>query len=155
MEVGQKGRIYRVAGPVVTVTGIEAKMYDLVKVGDEGLMGEVIEIDRDKFVIQVYEDTSGLKPGEPVENTGLPLSVELGPGLLSSIYDGIQRPLPVLNAQLGDFIERGVAAAGLDHSKKWDFVPEAKKGAEVRGGSIYRLRARDRQPEAQDHGSAW
>jgi V/A-type H+-transporting ATPase subunit A len=134
VEVGQKGRIYRVAGPVVTVTGIEAKMYDLVKVGDEGLMGEVIEIDRDKFVIQVYEDTSGLKPGEPVENTGLPLSVELGPGLLSSIYDGIQRPLPVLNAQLGDFIERGVAAAGFDHSKKWDFVPEEKKGAEVRGG---------------------
>jgi len=134
VEVEQKGRIYRVAGPVVTVTGIEAKMYDLVKVGDEGLMGEVIEIDRDKFIIQVYEDTSGLKPGEPVENTGLPLSVELGPGLLSSIYDGIQRPLPVLNKRLGDFIERGVAAAGLDHSKKWDFVPEVKPGDEVRGG---------------------
>lgn len=134
MEVEQKGRIYRVAGPVVTVTGIEAKMYDLVKVGDEGLLGEVIEIDRDKFIIQVYEDTSGLRPGEPVENTGLPLSVELGPGLLSSIYDGIQRPLPVLNAQLGDFIERGVAASGLDHSKKWDFVPEVKPGEEVHAG---------------------
>ena len=131
MEVGQKGRIYRVAGPVVTAIGIEAKMYDLVKVGNEGLLGEVIEIDRDKFIIQVYEDTSGVRPGEPVENTGLPLSVEFGPGLLSSIYDGIQRPLPVLNAQLGDFIERGVAAAGLDHSKKWNFVPEAKKGEEV------------------------
>lgn len=134
MEVEQKGSIYRVAGPVVTVTGIEAKMYDLVKVGHEGLMGEVIEIDRDKFIIQVYEDTSGLRPGEPVENTGLPLSVELGPGLLSSIYDGIQRPLPVLNLQLGDFIERGVAASGLDHTKKWDFVPEVKPGDEVRGG---------------------
>ncbi|HYA33225.1 MAG TPA: V-type ATP synthase subunit A [Candidatus Bathyarchaeia archaeon] len=134
MEVEQKGRIYRVAGPVVTVTGIEAKMYDLVKVGDEGLLGEVIEIDRDKFIIQVYEDTSGIKPGEPVQNTGLPLSVELGPGLLGSIYDGIQRPLPVLNAKLGDFIERGVAASGLDHSKKWDFVPEVKKGDEVRAG---------------------
>ncbi len=134
MEVEQKGRIYRVAGPVVTVTGIEAKMYDLVKVGEEGLMGEVIEIDRDKFVIQVYEDTSGLKPGEPVENTGLPLSVELGPGLLGSIYDGIQRPLPVLNLKLGDFIERGVAASGLDHSKKWDFVPEVQPGAEVHAG---------------------
>lgn len=134
MEVEQKGRIYRVAGPVVTVTGIEAKMYDLVKVGDEGLLGEVIEIDRDKFIIQVYEDTSGLRPGEPVKNTGLPLSVELGPGLLSSIYDGIQRPLPVLNAQLGDFIERGVAASGLDHSKKWDFVPEVKPGEEVHAG---------------------
>ncbi len=134
MEVEQKGSIYRVAGPVVTVTGIEAKMYDLVKVGHEGLMGEVIEIDRDKFIIQVYEDTSGLRPGEPVENTGLPLSVELGPGLLSSIYDGIQRPLPVLNLQLGDFIERGVAASGLDHTKKWDFVLEVKPGDEVREG---------------------
>jgi V/A-type H+-transporting ATPase subunit A len=134
VEVEQKGSIYRVAGPVVTVTGIEAKMYDLVKVGHEGLMGEVIEIDQDKFIIQVYEDTSGLKPGEPVENTRLPLSVELGPGLLSSIYDGIQRPLPVLNLQLGDFIERGVAASGLDHTKKWDFVREVKPGDEVRGG---------------------
>jgi V/A-type H+-transporting ATPase subunit A len=134
VEVEQKGRIYRVAGPVVTVIGIEAKMYDLVKVGDEGLMGEVIEIDRDKFIIQVYEDTSGLRPGVPVENTGLPLSVELGPGLLSSIYDGIQRPLPVLNAQLGDFIERGVAASGLDHSKKWDFVAEVKPGEEIHAG---------------------
>jgi len=83
VEVEQKGSIYRVAGPVVTVTGIEAKMYDLVKVGHEGLMGEIIGIDQDKYIIQVYEDTSGLKPGEPVENTGLPLSVELGPGLLS------------------------------------------------------------------------
>src|SRR5271157_1084160 len=109
-------------------------MYDLVKVGDEGLLGEVIEIDQDKFIIQVYEDTSGLRPREPVENTGLPLSVELGPGLLSSIYDGIQRPLPVLNAKLGDFIERGVAASGLDHSKKWDFVAEAKPGDDVRAG---------------------
>src|SRR5664279_1483915 len=109
-------------------------MYDLVKVGNEGLLGEVIGINRDKFIIQVYEDTSGVRPGEPVENTGHPLSVELGPGLLSSIYDGIQRPLPVLNAQLGDFIERGVAAAGLDHAKKWNFVPEAKIGEEVRGG---------------------
>ena len=134
MEVEKKGSIYRVAGPVVTVTGIEAKMYDLVKVGDEGLMGEVIGIDQDKYIIQVYEDTSGLKPGEPVENTGLPLSVELGPGLLSSIYDGIQRPLPILNLQLGDFIERGVTAPGLDHAKKWDFIPEAKPGDEVKAG---------------------
>jgi len=134
VEIEQKGSIYRVAGPVVTVIEIEAKMYDLVKVGHEGLMGEVIGIDQDKYIIQVYEDTSGLKPGEPVENTGLPLSVELGPGLLSSIYDGIQRPLPVLNLRLGDFIERGVTAPGLDHAKKWDFVPEVKPGDEVRAG---------------------
>ncbi len=136
MEVEQRGSIYRVAGPVVTVTGIEAKMYDLVKVGHEGLMGEVIGINQDRYIIQVYEDTSGLKPGEPVENTGLPLSVELGPGLLSSIYDGIQRPLPVLNLQLGDFIERGVAAPGLDHTKKWDFIPEVKLGDEVTAGQF-------------------
>ncbi|MGZ4915320.1 MAG: V-type ATP synthase subunit A [Halobacteriota archaeon] len=134
MEVEQKGRIYRVAGPVVTVTGIQARMYDVVKVGHEGLMGEIIEIDRDKYIVQVYEDTSGLKPGEPAENTGMPLSVELGPGLLTSIYDGIQRPLPVLKAKMGDFIERGVAAPGLDHAKKWEFIPEVKTGDEVKQG---------------------
>ncbi len=134
MEVEQKGHIYRVAGPVVTVTGIEARMYDVVKVGHEGLMGEIIEIDQDKYIVQVYEDTSGLKPGEPAENTGMPLSVELGPGLLTSIYDGIQRPLPVLKGKMGDFIERGVAASGLDHEKKWEFTPEVKVGDEVRQG---------------------
>ena len=134
MEVEQKGRIYRVAGPVVTVTGIEARMYDVVKVGHEGLMGEVIEIDRDKYIVQVYEDTSGLKPEEPAENTGMPLSVELGPGLLTSIYDGIQRPLPVLKGKMGNFIERGVAASGLDHAKKWEFIPEVKTGDEVKQG---------------------
>ncbi|HZD43256.1 MAG TPA: V-type ATP synthase subunit A, partial [Methanomicrobiales archaeon] len=111
-------------------------MYDLVKVGKEELMGEVIKIRGEDIIIQVYEDTSGIKPGEPVSNTGLPLAVELGPGLLTSIYDGIQRPLSVLVEKMGDFIERGVSAPGLDRSKKWDFKPTVKAGDRVEPGSI-------------------
>lgn len=136
INVTQQGQIYRVAGPVVTAVGLNARMYDVVKVGKEGLMGEVIEIDNEKAIIQVYEDTSGIRPGEPVENTGLPLSVELGPGLLTSIYDGIQRPLPVLMDKMGNFIQRGVAAPGLSRAKKWKFVPTVKAGDKVAGGSI-------------------
>jgi V/A-type H+/Na+-transporting ATPase subunit A len=134
--MSQQGTIYRVAGPVVTALGLNARMYDVVKVGKEGLMGEVIEIDNEKAIIQVYEDTSGIRPGEPVENTGMPLSVELGPGLLTSIYDGIQRPLPVLKEKMGNFISRGVTAPGLPRNKKWNFVPTVKAGDKVKGGSI-------------------
>ena len=123
-----QGVLYRIAGPVVVAKGLKARMYDVVKVGKEKLMGEVIQISEDKTIIQVYEDTSGIKPGEPVINTGKPLSVELGPGLLGSIYDGIQRPLPVLMKKVGDFISRGVEAPGLDPNKKWGFKPLAKKG---------------------------
>jgi V/A-type H+-transporting ATPase subunit A len=130
------GVVYRVSGPVVTATGIHTRMYDLVKVGDEKLMGEVIKIVRGKTIIQVYEDTSGIRPGEPVENTGLPLLVELGPGILQSIYDGIQRPLPILKEEQGDFIERGMTAAGLNHEKKWNFTPTIKVGDEVGGSTI-------------------
>ncbi|MEA1985563.1 MAG: ATP synthase subunit A [Euryarchaeota archaeon] len=137
MEV--KGEIYRVAGPVVTVAGIKPKMYDVVHVGHEGLMGEVIKIEGDKATVQVYEDTSGIKPGEPVENTGMPLSVELGPGLLKSIYDGIQRPLQTLQEKMGNFIERGVTANGLDREKKWDFNPTVSKGDTIEGGSVLGL----------------
>ena len=132
MEI--KGEIYRVSGPVVNATGIKPRMYDVVFVGHERLMGEVIGLEGDKTVIQVYEDTSGVKPGEPVENTGAPLSVELGPGLLTSIYDGIQRPLPVLQDKMGDYIERGVTAPGLDHETKWKFKPSAKKGDLIESG---------------------
>lgn len=132
----KEGRLYRIAGPVVVATGLDARMYDVVRVGKEKLMGEVIQLDADKVIIQVYEDTSGLKPGEPVINTGEPLSVELGPGMLTSIYDGIQRPLPVLAAQMGDFIFRGVDAPGLDHKKKWEFKATAKKGDQVKTGDI-------------------
>ena len=125
------------AGPVVTVIDVPTKMYDVVKIGNEGLMGEVIGIEGDKSTIQVYEDTSGIAPGEPVENTNMPLSVELGPGLLESIYDGIQRPLPVLMDKMdSDFIERGVTATGLDREKKWDFVPVVTEGTSVKGGDI-------------------
>ncbi len=111
-------------------------MYDLVKVGHEELMGEVIKISGEDIIIQVYEDTSGIKPGEPVTNTGLPLSAELGPGLLKSIYDGIQRPLSVLVDKMGNFIERGVSAPGLDRTIKWKFVPKVKKGETVAPGAI-------------------
>lgn len=131
-----EGVIYRVAGPVVTATGISPKMYDVVHVGNEQLMGEVIKIIGDYSIIQVYEDTSGIKPGEPVTNSGKPLSVELGPGLLTSVYDGIQRPLPVLREKMGDFIYRGVSAPGLDHEKKWDFTPVAKEGDVVTAGQV-------------------
>ena len=134
MEI--KGEIYRVSGPVVTARGVSPRMYDVVLVGHEKLMGEVIGLEDDDVTIQVYEDTSGVKPGEPVENTGEPLSVELGPGLLTSIYDGIQRPLPVLQEKMGDYIERGVTAPGLDHSKKWDFVPTVEIGDSVDGGQM-------------------
>ncbi|WP_214044881.1 ATP synthase subunit A [Methanomethylovorans sp.] len=137
MEI--KGEIYRVAGPVVTITGIKPKMYDVVKVGHEGLMGEVIRIEGDKATVQVYEDTSGIKPGEPVENTGMSLSVELGPGLLESIYDGIQRPLKVLQEKMGDFIQRGVSANGLDREKKWNFKPVVNTGDKVKGGEVIGL----------------
>lgn len=134
--MSEQGQIYRISGPVVTAIGLDAKMYDVVRVGDEGLMGEVIELHGEKAVIQVYEDTSGVRPGEPVINTGLTLAVQLGPGLLTQIYDGIQRPLPVLREKMGTFITRGVDADGLDQEKKWTFEPTAKKGDKVSGGQV-------------------
>jgi len=131
-----EGEIYKVAGPVVIATGMEPQMYDVVHVGDEGLMGEVIQIEDEKAYIQVYEDTTGVKPGEPVENTGQPLSVQLGPGLLTSIYDGLQRPLVTLQEKTGDFIERGEAADGIDHDEEYDFQPEVEEGDEVTQGDV-------------------
>ena len=130
------GEIDRVAGPVVTATGIRPRMYDVCFVGKEELMGEVIQIAGEKTIIQVYEDTSGVRPGEKVIDTGAPLVAELGPGLLSSIYDGIQRPLPVLRSAMGDYIRRGVRSAGLDYAKQWDFVPQVKVGQTVGPGSV-------------------
>ena len=131
-----KGVLFRIAGPVVVAKGIKPRMYDVCRVGNENLMGEVIQIEGEKTIIQVYEDTSGIKPGEPVVNTGEPLKVELGPGMLGSIYDGIQRPLPVLIKQMGEFIKRGVDAPGLDPLKKWDFRATAKISDVISGGSI-------------------
>jgi V/A-type H+-transporting ATPase subunit A len=132
----KKGKISRVAGPVVTAEGISPRMYDVVLVGELKLMGEVIKLIGDKTVIQVYEDTSGLRPGEEVADTGAPLKAELGPGLLSSIYDGVQRPLPILKEKQGNFVSRGVTAPGLERSKKWKFRPSVKKGDDLKGGAI-------------------
>ncbi len=136
MAEQRKGRISRVAGPVVTAEGISPRMYDVVFVGQLKLMGEVIKLIGSKTVIQVYEDTSGIRPGEEVVETGAPLQVELGPGLLSSVYDGVQRPLPVLRDKQGDFVSRGVTAPGLDRAKKWKFTPSVKKGDDLSGGAI-------------------
>jgi V/A-type H+-transporting ATPase subunit A len=132
----KQGVLKRIAGPVVTAVNLDAHMYDVVKVGKEELMGEVIKIQGDSVIIQVYEDTAGIRPGEPVSNTGLSLAVELGPGLLTSIYDGIQRPLAVLVDKMGNFIERGVTAPGLSHDKKWTFRPLVKAGDKVEPGAI-------------------
>ncbi len=136
MAEKKKGKIARVAGPVVTAEGISPRMYDVVLVGELKLMGEVIKLVGDKTIIQVYEDTSGIRPGEEVVDTGAPLQVELGPGLLSSVYDGVQRPLPVLRDKQGDFVSRGVTAPGLDRTKKWNFTPLVKKGDTIQGGAI-------------------
>jgi V/A-type H+-transporting ATPase subunit A len=131
------GTILRISGPVIIARGMKgSKMYDVVKVGDEALRGEIIRLEGEDAVIQVYEDTTGLMVGEPVVNTEQPLSVELGPGLLASIYDGVQRPLPVLMQMSGDFIARGIYAPGLDREKKWEFVPTVKKGDTVVAGDI-------------------
>lgn len=134
--MANEGKIYRISGPVVTAIGMEASMYDVVRVGDEGLMGEVIELHGEKAVIQVYEDTSGIRPGEPVINTKETLSVALGPGLLTQIYDGIQRPLPTLEAEMGYFIKRGLDADAFDMEKKWTFKPVAAAGDAVEGGHV-------------------
>jgi len=132
----ENGVIYRISGPVVTATGIAPRMYEVVRVGNEGLMGEVIELHGEQSVIQVYEETSGIEPGEPVIRTGQTLSVQLGPGLLTQIYDGIQRPLPKLEETMGVFITRGVDADGLDLTKEWDFAPTVKVGDEVSAGHV-------------------
>ena len=131
------GTIIRVTGPVVTAEGLErAKMFDVVRVGELGLVGEVIKLQGTTAILQIYEDTTGVRPGEKVVNTGQALSVELGPGLLTSIYDGIQRPLNVLREQSGDFISRGLVIPALDEKKKWEFVPSKKKGDKVAPGEI-------------------
>ncbi len=131
------GNILKISGPVVEAEGMRgAKMFDVVRVADEGLIGEVIRLQGDIASVQVYEDTSGIRPGEKVENTGIPLSAELGPGLATSIFDGIQRPLEIIQAQSGSFIRRGVVAQALDKTKKWKFVPALKVGTEIQQGDI-------------------
>ncbi len=131
------GSVARVSGPVVIAEGLaEAKMYDVVRVGALGLVGEIIRLVGDTATVQVYEDTTGVRPGDPVENTGQALSVELGPGLLTSIYDGVQRPLDVLKQNLGDFITRGFVAPPLNETKRWAFTATASVPSEVEPGTI-------------------
>jgi V/A-type H+-transporting ATPase subunit A len=131
------GRIESIAGPVVRCVGLPSvRMYEVVRVGEEQLIGEVIEVGEGTCTVQVYEETSGLSPGEPVEATGDSLSVELGPGLLGAIYDGIQRPLPELRDMSGDFISRGLTVEGIDKEKKWEFKPLVKVGDQVEPGDI-------------------
>lgn len=133
----KQGKIIRVAGPLVVASDcLGAKMYDMVKIGELGLIGEIIELREDKAFIQVYEDTTGIGPEEPVFLTGKPLSVELGPGLMSSIYDGIQRPLDIIKSSEGDFVPRGIEVPPLDREKKWEFIPLVNKGQEVKPGDF-------------------
>ncbi len=131
------GTIKKVAGPLVIASGMrDANMSDVVRVSEKRLIGEIIEMHGDEASIQVYEETSGLGPGEPVESTGAPMSVELGPGLITSIYDGIQRPLDDIMKISGNNLQRGVEVASLKRDKKWEFVPVAKVGDEVSAGDV-------------------
>ncbi|MEA3488008.1 MAG: V-type ATP synthase subunit A, partial [Euryarchaeota archaeon] len=133
----EEGAIEKIAGPLVVAKNMRGcEMYEVIKVGEEGLLGETIRLDGDLAYVQVYEETTGLKPGEPVIRTKAPLSVELGPGILKNFYDGVQRPLESIKAKVGDYIERGVYVESLDRAKKWQFTPTATEGSEVVGGDI-------------------
>lgn len=133
----EQGKIIRVAGPLVVASGcLGAKMYDMVRIGELGLIGEIIELREDRAFIQVYEDTTGIGPDEPIFLTGKPLSVELGPGLISSIYDGIQRPLDIIRDSEGDFVTRGIEVPALDRKGKWEFFPLVKRGRSVQAGDF-------------------
>ena len=132
-----KGKIEWISGPAVKASGMAAsKMYEVTQVGEEKLIGEVIKLTGDIAFVQVYESTSGLRPGEPVIGTGQPLSTSLGPGCIGQIYDGLQRPLNVIAEKAGAFITRGVTANSISFDKQWDFVPSVKKGDEIEGGTI-------------------
>ena len=129
------GTIIKVSGPLIVAGGMaDAKMYDVVRVGKQHLIGEIIELRGDKASVQVYEETAGIGPGDEVVSTGLPLSVELGPGLIEGIYDGIQRPLETLREIGGDRIARGVEAHALNREKKWAFTATVAKGDAVKAG---------------------
>ena len=137
MNEEQTGRIIKVAGPVVVAKAMAgARMYDVVRVGAQSLIGEIVELNEDTASIQVYEETSGIGPGEPVINTAAPLSVELGPGLIESIYDGIQRPLDLLYSAEGEFMSRGSTFPGLNREKKWHFKPTVANGTKLAYGDI-------------------
>ncbi len=144
-----QGTIIKVSGPLIMASGMaDVQMYDVVRVSEKRLIGEVIELRGDKASIQVYEETGGIGPGEPVVSTGAPLSVELAPGLIESIYDGIQRPLNKIREKAGDRITRGIEAQALDHERLWDFKPAARIGTVVSGGDILGL---VQETEAVEH----
>src|SRR5512147_352920 len=133
----QVGTITWISGPVVRARGSRnIGMLELVEVGEERLVGEVIGLRGDTITVQVYEETAGMQPGAPIYGTGLPLSVQLGPGLIQSIYDGVQRPLPLLEEATGSFIKRGTAFSPIDREKKWKYTSKVKVGDEVKGGAI-------------------
>jgi V/A-type H+-transporting ATPase subunit A len=133
----RRGEITKVSGPLVVAKGMRgSKMYDVVRVSEERLVGEIVGLDGDLASIQVYEDTSGIGPGEPIYMTDEPLFVELGPGLIESIFDGIQRPLDIIKESTGDYITRGIEISALERDRKWHFRPTVKSGAEVGPGDI-------------------
>ena len=133
----EHGQIVKISGPLVVAENMGgANMFDVVRVGELGLIGEIIEMRGDKASIQVYEETAGLKTGDKVISQGEPLSVELGPGIMEMIFDGIQRPLEVIKDKSGSNIARGIEVTSLDHDKKWDFKPCVKAGDAVSGGDI-------------------
>ena len=137
MSEFKPGKVIRVAGPVIVASGmLGSQMYEVVRVGEQGLIGEIIRIEGEKATVQVYEETAGIRPGEVVKRSGKPLSVELGPGITGQIYDGIQRPLTILFEKTGPFVRRGIAPSPIDKSRKWHFVPRVKKDDKLVGGDV-------------------
>lgn len=133
----EHGKIVKISGPLVEAENMkQANLFDVVRVGPMGLVGEIIEMREDRASIQVYEETAGLKTGDPAVSTGEPLSAELGPGILEMIFDGIQRPLEVMKAKTGSSIARGVEVTALDHSRLWEFCPVLKKGDRAAAGDV-------------------
>jgi V/A-type H+/Na+-transporting ATPase subunit A len=131
------GNIIKIAGPVIVGNGMKGtQMHEMVKVGNDKLIGEIIELEGETATIQVYEETAGMKPGEPIESTGGPLSVELGPGIIGSIFDGIQRPLEKIKVMTGDYLQRGISVPSLNKETKWTFKPTITAGTEVKGGDV-------------------
>ena len=149
------GKVVKVSGPLVVATGLaDANMSDVVRVGPQRLIGEILTMKGDTASIQVYEETSGLGPGAEVITTGAPMSVELGPGMIEGIYDGIQRPLEKIVEKVGDCITRGVEVPAIDHEKKWEFHRHRQGGRQGHRRRHHRHRARDARCASQDHGSS-
>ncbi|MHB8963815.1 MAG: V-type ATP synthase subunit A, partial [Saccharofermentanales bacterium] len=137
MKKQSQGKIVKISGPLVVAEGMrDSEMFDVVRVSDYNLIGEIIEMHGDRASIQVYEETAGLGPGEPVVSTGAPLSVELAPGIMSQIFDGIQRPLEKIVSLVGNNITRGIQVDSLDREARWDFNPVKKAGDYVETGDI-------------------